>query len=299
MAACSACGARSACVALHLVNPLELEEALLLAGSEDGAVRVWRGWQRCAQPGAPRPRLAAAWRALPGSLPTRPAPRFGAAYSYQQAAGCLYVAGEAAGGGGGALHVWDLGREALAECVPLSTLQAGAGVTCLSAAAGALLLGGASDGRLLSFDLRSPARLLSSARLHTAPLRGVLLQPGGAPHALVTASAAGELVWSDLRALMEPLAVVQAHPGGLQALAAHPASPVIATGSGPDRCVRLFDVSAQPLGTIKYHLAFLGQRIAPVTSLAFSPTDPLLVAGGADGVACIYGQPEGGAVRMD
>jgi regulator-associated protein of mTOR len=278
-----------AVVALHVVNPYD--DPLLLVGSADGGVRVWRDWSSSNGNGngAARPALASAWRALPGALPTRPPPRWSAAFSLQQEAGCLYAAGEAGGGGGGALHVWDLGREACADAVPISTLAAGAGVTCLSAAAGALLLGGASDGRLLSFDLRAPARLLSSARLHTAALRGVLLQPGGAPHALVTASSAGELVWSDLRAMMEPLAVVQAHKtGGLASLAGHACAPVVATGSA-ERCIRVFDVAAQPLGCVKYAAAFLAQRIAPVTCLSFSPNEPLLAAGGADGSVGVYG----------
>jgi regulator-associated protein of mTOR len=279
-----------AVVALHVVNPYD--DPLLLVGAADGGVRVWRDWASSAN-GSCRPSLASAWRALPGALPTRAPPRWPAAFSLQQEAGCLYAAGEAGGGGGGALHVWDLGREACADALPISTLAAGAGVTCLSAAAGALLLGGASDGRLLSFDLRAPARLLSSARLHTAALRGVLLQPGGAPHALVTASSAGELVWSDLRAMMEPLAVVQAHKtGGLAALAGHACAPVVATGSA-ERCIRVFDVAAQPLGCVKYAAAFLAQRIAPVTCLSFSPNAPLLAAGGADGSVGVYGGGSG------
>jgi hypothetical protein len=56
--------------------------------------------------------------------------------------------------------------------------------------------------------------------------------------------------------------------------------------------VRLFDVSAQPLGSIKYHVEFLGQRIAPVTSLAFAPTEAVLAAGGTDGLASLYAPPE-------
>ena len=291
--------ARSPVVALHLINALDADDPLLLAGCDDGTVAVWKCWQPRLGGAAwhPPPSLATSWRALPGALPTRPAPRFGAAFSFQQAAGCLYVTGEGSlwgSGSGGALHVWDLASEALADCVPLSTLAAGAGMTCLSSACGALILGGASDGRLLSFDLRSPARLLSSARVHTAPLRGVLLHPGGAPHTLVTASSAGELVWTDLRMLMEPLAVVQAFPqGGLTTLVSHPAAHVLAAGSAGERCVKLYDTGAVPLGTIKYHVAFLGQRMAPVTSLAFSPSDPVLAAGGADGLVALYGPPDG------
>ena len=293
---------RSPVVALHLINALDADDPLLLGGCDDGTVAVWKGWTPRLGGAAwhPPPTLATSWRALPGALPTRPAPRFGAAFSFQQAAGCLYVTGEGSLWGsasGGALHVWDLTSEALADCVPLSTLAAGAGMTCLSAACGALVLGGASDGRLLSFDLRSPARLLSSARLHTAPLRGVLLHPGGAAHTLVTASSAGELVWTDLRMLMEPLAVVQAFPqGGLTTLVAHPAAHVLAAGSAGERCVKLYDTGAVPLGTIKYHVAFLGQRMAPVTSLAFSPSDPVLAAGGADGLVALYGPPDGAGI---
>jgi regulator-associated protein of mTOR len=185
---------------------------LLLVGAQDGVVRVWRDFTGLPACGGRQPALAAAWRALPGGLPTRRAPLAPAAYAYQQEAGCLFVAGEGAGGGcGHGLHVWDLARELCADLLPLSTLAADAHVTCLSAASGSLLLAGASDGRVLSFDLRSPAKLISSCRIHTTSVRGVLLQTGGHPNSVVTGGAGGDIIWSDLRNLIEPLSIVEAH----------------------------------------------------------------------------------------
>lgn len=271
--------------AMHLVNPLD--DALLLVGTADGAVRVWRDFTAA---DGRRPALAAAWRALPGVLPTRAQPRSPAAFSFQQEAGCLFVAGDGAGGGAGAgLHVWDLAREMCADVVPLSTLALDAHITSLSAAAGALLLAGASDGRLLSFDLRTPAKLISSCRIHTSAVRGVLLQTGGHPNSVVTGGAGGELVWSDLRNLLEAVAVVEAHRGGLTALAGHPVAPVVASGAA-ERCIKLFDLSGRAISMVKYQNSFLyGHRIGAVRTLAFHPNQPVLGAGAADAIASVYG----------
>ena len=81
---------------------------------------------------------------------------------------------------------------------------------------------------------------------------------------------------------------MQAHQRSVDALAGHPAGSGIASGSH-SRTIRLYDLQAQPLGAVKYAMAFLGQRIQPVTALAFSPTLPLLAAGLADGGVSLYG----------
>ena len=185
------------------------------------------------------------------------------------------------------MHLWDLGREICADCVPLSTLAVEAHITCLSAATGALLLAGASDGRLLSFDLRTPAKLISSCRIHTSPVRGVLLQTGGHPNSVVTGGQAGELVWSDLRNMVEPLVIVNAHRGGLHSLAGHPVLPVVASGAG-ERCIKLFDLAGRAVSMVKYQSSFLfGHRIGAVRTLAFHPNLPILGVGAYDDIVSV------------
>ena len=50
----------------------------------------------------------------------------------------------------------------------------------------------------------------------------------------------------------------------------------------------MFDFNGNCLNTIRYHDGFLGQRIGPVSSLAFHPTKPLLAAGATDSIVSIY-----------
>jgi hypothetical protein len=80
-------------------------------------------------------------------------------------------------------------------------------------------------------------------------------------------------------------------PGLIVDLATLTGAPLVATGSA-ERTVRLFDVAARPLGAVKYAPAFMAPRAMPVACLAFSPTEALLCAGGGDGGAALYAQPE-------
>ena len=52
--------------------------------------------------------------------------------------------------------------------------------------------------------------------------------------------------------------------------------------------IKVFDFNGNCLNTIRYHDGFLGQRIGPVSSLAFHPTKPLLAAGATDSIVSIY-----------
>ena len=54
--------------------------------------------------------------------------------------------------------------------------------------------------------------------------------------------------------------------------------------------VKLLTYSGEQLGMIRYHDGFLGQRIGPVSCLAFHPTKVLLAAGATDSIVSIYGE---------
>lgn len=58
----------------------------------------------------------------------------------------------------------------------------------------------------------------------------------------------------------------------LSAFAVHDYSPICASGS-PKPFIEIFDHSGSTLDTIKYHVGFLGQRIGPITTLAFHKSD--------------------------
>mmetsp|Transcript_3553 Transcript_3553/g.14244 ORF Transcript_3553/g.14244 Transcript_3553/m.14244 type:complete len:1711 (-) Transcript_3553:38-5170(-) len=215
--------------------------------------------------------------------------------SWQQQSGCLYASGDTQPVP--LLRVWDMTRE-----LCLESLQMQSPGTCLMAE-GALLMAGAADGAVLSFDLRTPARLLSVVQTHQHPVVSILLQPGQTSNLVVTGSVNGEMKFCDLRNAAKPFYTTEvqrpsAGPGGgrptLTALVAHKYAPVIASGSS-ERAIKLWDLEGNNVASIRYYNSFLGQRIGAVRSLAFHPNSLLLAAGSNDSIATVYSGEMSGA----
>ena len=91
------------------------------------------------------------------------------------------------------------------------------------------------------------------------------------------------------------LATVQAHRGPMTSLVLHDFAPLLATGTRR-QAVRVFTNSGQPVTDIRYHDGFLGQRIGPVSSLAFHPHRLLLAVGATDSIVSVHA---GVPVRSD
>ena len=204
---------------------------------------------------------------------------------WQQQSGCLYAAGDTRPVP--LLRVWDMTRE-----LCLESLQMQSPGTCLTAE-GALLMAGAADGAVLSFDLRTPARLLSAIQTHHQPVLSILLQPGSTSNLVVTGSVNGEMKFCDLRNAAKPFFTAEVQkpmPGGksvLSALVGHSFAPVIASGSS-ERAIKLWDLEGNNVATIRYYNSFLGQRIGTIRSLAFHSNSLLLAAGSNDSNVTVY-----------
>jgi WD40 repeat protein len=136
-------------------------------------------------------------------------------------------------------------------------------------------------------------------RAHSSWVVRVAQPRGGAWFEAVTGSIDGEVKWWDLRH-SEPIRTIKAHNTALTAMAVHDWSRVVATGTSGQR-VSLFgpgggeigslSKDTQPRQTIKHLEGFLGQRIAPVSSLEFHPQDPVLAVGGSNNIIAIYNTP--------
>ena len=228
---------------------------------------------------------------------------------WQQQSGCLYAAGDVHPAP--LLRVWDMTRE-----LCLESLQMQSPGTCLTAE-GALLMAGAADGAVLSYDLRTPARLLSVIQTHRHPVVGILLQPGNTSNLVVTGSVNGEMKFCDLRNAAKPFFTAEVCPkpqstagggalgggsnaggGGsttarppqghaLTALVAHAHAGVIASGSS-ERAIKLWDLEGNNVAAIRYRYSVLGQRVGAVRSLAFHPNRLLLLSGTNDATATVY-----------
>lgn len=207
--------------------------------------------------------------------------------AWQQQSGCLYAAGDTYPIP--LLRVWDMTRE-----LCLESLQMQSPGTCLTAE-GALLMAGAADGAVLSYDLRTPARLLSVIQTHQQPVVSILLQPGSTSNLVVTGSVSGEMKFCDLRNAAKPFFTAEVQKPGtgsggktvLSALVAHSYAGVIASGSS-ERAIKLWDLEGNNIASIRYYNSFLGHRIGAVRSLAFHPNSLLLAAGSNDSIATVY-----------
>ncbi|CAI5460576.1 unnamed protein product [Closterium sp. Yama58-4] len=137
------------------------------------------------------------------------------------------------------------------------------------------LLAGYEDGRMALWDVRSPARPLTAARLHSQPVQSVAVW-GSAEHG-VSGGADTDTVFFRLflsQGSMEAVKRVRSQQPGTAAIALHPAGGVAATG-GWDGSVRIYDCAdrdrPRPATQLTHHSA-------AVTAVVFTPDGQLCSA---------------------
>ncbi|KAL1915421.1 uncharacterized protein VTP21DRAFT_6879 [Calcarisporiella thermophila] len=253
---------RSHISSIRLIN--EEDIAMLMAGSSDGVVRMYKHYDRMGQA-----ELVTAWRALPEMTPASPG--VGLVMEWQQR-GVLFVAGDAK-----AIKIWDAAREL---CISDVHTRSGSFVTSLSSdqMGGNIFVAGFADGAIRVYDRRMDPRecMVWQWKEHKSPVINVSMQQDG-NRELVSGGAAGDVrVW-DVR-MESSVHTWEAHMSSLSAIAAHPSAPVISTGS--QHLVKVWNTSGTQLSILRQHTGFLGQRIGPVTALAFHPHKAVLAAAG-------------------
>lgn len=267
---------------------------LLLTGSDDGAVRIWR---RCFSHEAEE--LAVAWRAYPDMVPRGRGP--GLVLDWQQQGGILIAAGD-----GALLMIWDVEREL---CVQGMSSATDAWVTSLCSdrrSGGTTTYMGCGDGKVRIIDHRDASGYSHQGVLDCGASYIVDVQmPLSSEHTLYTASTDGPIVVWDIRmrSIKQRLAwdasgraaAKKQHRNPISSLAVHDYAPVVAVGS-QYQYIKVLNNSGDKLSTIKFHDGFLGQRIGPVTALGFHPTETFLAAGGSDSIISIYAG-EGGRIH--
>lgn len=150
---------------------------------------------------------------------------------------------------------------------------------------------GSADGTVSVFDERVPSTAVHGGRVHcsrdhSAWIVSAHLRADGVPE-VITGSVRGVVKFWDLRS-MRTFKTFEVHKSPLTALAVHSCAPIIATGSHA-QFIKILTLGGDQLGSIiKYHDGFLGQRIGPVSCLAFHPTRMRLAAGATDSIVSIY-----------
>ncbi|CAI0423975.1 unnamed protein product [Linum tenue] len=260
---------------LCLVN--ELDDSLLLVGSCDGNIRIWKDYSIRG-----KQKLVTAFPSIQGHKPGSRS--LNAVVDWQQQSGYLYASGEVS-----SVMVWDLEKEQLINSIPTSS---DCSVSSLSASQvhGGQFAVGFVDGSVRLYDVRTPETPVCTMRPHTQKVErvvGIGFQPGLDPAKIVSASQAGDIQFLDIRTQRDAYLTINAHRGSLTALAVHKHAPIIASGSAK-QIIKVFSLEGVQLGTIRYYSTFMAQKIGSVGCLTFHPYQLLLASGAADAYVSLW-----------
>lgn len=217
---------------------------------------------------------------------------------WQQTTGTLLAAGGL--DRSNAIRVWDATTEIcileqpLLRSGPQQDSQVPTYVTSLATSDGGRIVhAGCRDGAIRSFDLRlfPTQSLVGCFQQHSSSIIGCHVAKSW-PTLLYSASVAGSVFVSDVRFARRSireltLPGLSAAHASLDTMVGHHYAPVIASGSHKS-IVEVIDTNGAQIDTIRYHIGFLGQRIGPVSSLAFHPHKLLLAAGAMDSFISIF-----------
>ena len=272
-----AAGARAAAAErisfLQTVN--ETQESLLLTGSADGAVRVWKG---CDRQGGQR--QISSFGAVHMPSVVRQASQTSVLYAWQPQSGTLFTAGARVSN---SLCSWNLQQEL---CVEQLDMGADAAASCLAACQeDPLVVLGTRQGGLRFYDLRTPDKVVCESQAHGASVVGIVCGLGDHHGRFVTGSADGELKFHDLRkgelGIHKRLEVHDSHHK-LQLMQDHPNAALFATASS--NVVSVWDCEGTKLGSNRFTSTFLSSSKVPVRALAFHPLYQKLAAAGSGSI---------------
>ncbi|XP_076029609.1 regulatory associated protein of MTOR complex 1 isoform X2 [Oratosquilla oratoria] len=274
------CNGSGSCIsALAVLNP-GTSSCFTATACDDGTVRVWR--DTFAQQPQNDVSLVTAFQASPDNNPSsRDA---GMLMSWEQDTSMLVVGGDSR-----VVRLWDL-REERKTAELLTGGDITSFVTALhSHQAGPWIVVGCSDGYVRLLDRRASGTktVVRQWREHTScVISAHLLNASQSSTKIITGSVDGEVRLWDMRQ-SSSVQVCQSGPDST-AMATHANAHLFAVGS-VNQEIAVHHASGSLVNTIKYHDGFMGQRIAPVSCLAFHPRRILLAAGTTDSSISVYG----------
>lgn len=194
----------------------EDDQALLMTGSTDGVIRVYRNYDNNA-----KVELASAWRALTHMVPSNYTS--GMVFDWQQVNGQVLVAGDER-----VIRIWNAGSETCTHEIPA---RSGSCVTSLTSdqMTGNIFVAGFGDGAVRVFDtrLRAQESMVRKWKDDSRQwVRSVHMQRGG-QRELLSASRNGKIRFWDIR-MEQPLKVLQTTKDVLRTASTHEHLPVFA-----------------------------------------------------------------------
>lgn len=237
----------------------EDDQALLMIGSTDGVIRIYRNYDddRTVE-------LASAWRALTHMVPSNFSS--GMVFEWQQVNGQVLVAGDER-----VIRVWNAGSETCTHEIPA---RSGSCVTSLTSdqMTGNIFIAGFGDGAIRVFDTRMRIQETMVRKWKDEKrqwIRSVHMQRGG-QRELVSASRDGFVRLWDIR-IEQPLKNFQTTKDVLRTASTHEHLPVFAIGTSAHQ-VKVFNFDGTELSRAEPYSSFLQQtRGSPITSTAFHP----------------------------
>ena len=236
----------------------EDDQALLLTGSSDGVVKLYRDYDNEAEV-----ELVSAFRGLTDLIPSTK--NAGLVLDWQQTQGKLLASGDVK-----VIRIWNAASE---MCTAELASRSNSCITALSSeqVAGFVFVAGFGNGKIQVYDQRErPQRaMVHRYSSHKQWITNVHVQRGGLRE-IVSAARNGEVKLWDIRRAHE-LRTIQATRSTLRALSVHEHAPVFATGSDTHH-VNFFNVDGTFLNSVEpAPTGFLHARPTPVAATAFHP----------------------------
>ncbi|KAK5129084.1 Target of rapamycin complex 1 subunit kog1 [Cryomyces antarcticus] len=253
---------------LRLIN--EDEHALLMTGSSDGVIKIFRNYE--SQKNA---ELVSGFRALTDLVPSNK--NAGLVFNWQQGQGKILVAGDER-----VIRVWSAGTEMCTSDIPA---RSGSCVTSLTSdqVEGHVFVAGFGDGAIRVYDQRERPQqaMVKVYREHRQWITNVHLQRGGMRE-LISGCRSGEVRLWDIRMdrSVGRVKTVGEKKNTLRTLSVHEHAPVFAIGSERHK-VEVFNTNGIHLTTCEPYTSFLQQtplspRLPPISATAFHPHRMLL-----------------------
>ncbi|KAB8356410.1 hypothetical protein FH972_023993 [Carpinus fangiana] len=236
----------------------EDDRALLMTGSSDGCVRLYRDYDSvdgC--------HLVSSFSSMTDIMPSTR--QSGLVFDWLQGRGEILVAGDAK-----VIRVWSAMSEVCKTDIPA---RSGSCVTSLTSdqVEGNIFVAGFGDGAVRVYDQREkPMKArIQQWKEHTSWITDVHMQRGG-QRELLSGSTNGEVKLWDIR-MGKSLKTIRATRDSLRSLSVHEHAPVFATGSERHN-VKVHNMHGDFLSSFEPYASFLQQnRSSPIATTAFHP----------------------------
>ncbi|KAM3458256.1 hypothetical protein MY5147_002415 [Beauveria neobassiana] len=243
----------------------EDDQAMLLTGSSDGVIRIYRNYDSDGDI-----ELATSWRALTHMVPSNV--NSGMVFDWQQVKGRVLVAGDVR-----VIRVWYAASE---TCVMDIPARSGSCVTSLTSdqMTGDIFVAGFGDGAVRVFDTRMRPQESMVRKWKDESdrqwIKAVHMQRGG-QRELMSASRNGKVKIWDIR-MDKALRSFQTMRDTLHTASTHEHLPVFAVGTST-HSVKVFNLDGAELSRLEPYSSFLQQsRSSPISATAFHPHRPIL-----------------------